>query len=326
MSTTHAFKFASAGSPDVLEWVEEVAAAPGDGQLQVRHEAIGVNYIDVYHRSGAYPLPLPSGLGVEGVGVVTAVGAGVTGFAVGDRVVYAGGPPGAYATLRNVPAARSVKVPDDISAKTAASLFFKGLTAEYLIRRCFPVQAGQTVLFHAAAGGVGLIASQWLKALGASVIGTVSSYEKAALVRANGCDDAIIYTHESFVERVKEITKGQGVPVVYDSIGAQTFAGSLDCLSPRGTLVSFGTASGPVPLLDIGLLGAKGSLFVTRPSIAHYTAKRDELETGAAAVFEAIRDGTIRSVGHSEYALQDAREAHRDLEARRTSGSLLLIP
>ena len=325
-STAHAFKISKTGAPEALELVSEQLAAPGEGQLQIAQEAIGVNYIDVYHRTGSYPLSLPSGIGVEGVGKVTAVGAGVSGYSVGDRIVYAGGPPGAYATARNVPAARAVKLPDDISSKAAAALFFKGLTVEYLIRRCVQVQPKDFVLLHAAARGVGLIACQWLKSIGATVIGTVSSEEKAALAKANGCDHAIIYTKENFVERVKEITGGAGVAVVYDSIGAETFSGSLDCLRARGTLVSFGTASGPVAPLDLGLLGAKGSLFVTRPSIAHYTAKRDELEVAAAAVFEMMRSGVIKPVSQTEYSLKDAPSAHRDLEARKTAGSLLLIP
>jgi len=320
------FKFSRVGSPDVLEWQEETLAAPGEGQVQLRHDAIGVNYIDIYHRSGTYPLPLPSGVGVEGVGRIQAVGPGVAGFAAGDRVAYAGGPPGAYATARNVPAARIIKLPDDISSTTAASLFFKGLTVEYLVRRCFAVKAGETVLFHAAAGGIGLIACQWLKDLGATVIGTVGSKEKASLARAHGCDHAIVYTREKFVDRVKDVTGGEGVAVVYDSIGADTFAGSLDCLRPRGTLVSFGTASGPVPPLDLGILGAKGSLFVTRPSIAHYTATRGEFEAGAAALFDVIRSGAVKPVGLKDYALRDAPAAQRDLEGRKTSGSLVLVP
>lgn len=325
-STAHSFKFLAAGGPEVLTWSDDILAAPGEGQVQVRQEAIGVNYIDVYHRAGTYPLPLPSGIGVEGVGFIEAIGANVSGFKVGDRVAYAGGPPGAYATARNVPAARVLKVPDDVSSADAASLIFKGLTVEYLIRRCFKVSAGDKILFHAAAGGIGLIACQWLKAIGSTVIGTMSSDDKAALARANGCDHTIVYTRENFVERVKEITGGEGVPVVYDSVGATTFAGSLDCLRPRGTLVSFGTASGPTPPLDLGALGAKGSLFVTRTSIAHYTAKRDELEEGGAAVFDMIRKGALKAVGLKTYPLTAAVEAHRDLEGRKTSGSLVLIP
>lgn len=324
--TAKSFTFAQTGAPDVLTLADGPLAAPGEGQVQIRQEAIGINYIDVYHRSGTYPLPLPSGVGVEGAGVIEAIGPGVSGFNTGDRVVYAGGPPGAYATARNVPAARVVKLPDDVSMEDAASLFFKGLTVEYLIRRCFKVQAGDTVLLHAAAGGIGLIACQWLKALGATVIGTVGSDEKAALAKANGCTDTIVYTRENFVERVKEITGGAGVAAVYDSIGADTFMGSLDCLRPRGMLVSFGTASGPVPPLDLGILGAKGSLQVTRPSIAHYTAKRDELEAGAAAVFEMIRKGTLKAVGLKSYPLADAAKAQADLEGRKTAGSLVLIP
>ncbi|MCA0406617.1 MAG: quinone oxidoreductase [Proteobacteria bacterium] len=324
--TARTFTFASTGAPDVLTLAEGPLAAPGEGQVQIAQEAIGINYIDVYHRSGTYPLPLPSGLGVEGAGIIEVLGPGVTGFEPGDRVVYAGGPPGAYATARNVPAARVVKLPDDISMEDAASLFFKGLTVEYLIRRCFKVQAGDKVLFHAAAGGIGLIACQWLKALGASVIGTVGSDEKAALAKDNGCEHPIVYTRENFVERVKAITGGEGVPVVYDSIGKDTVMGSLDCLRPRGMLVSFGTASGAVPPLDLGILGAKGSLMVTRPSIAHYTARRDELEAGAAAVFEMIRTGTIKAVGLKRYPLAQAEQAHAELEGRKTTGSLILIP
>ncbi|WP_024510327.1 quinone oxidoreductase [Bradyrhizobium sp. ARR65] len=324
--TAHAFKFSRTGGPDVLEWVSDQLPAPAEGQVQIRHEAIGVNYIDVYHRSGTYPLPLPSGIGVEGAGTIEAVGSGVSGLSVGDRVAYAGGPPGAYATIRNAPAARVVKPPAAVSSKAAASLIFKGLTVEYLIRRCYQVKAGDVVLWHAAAGGIGLIACQWLKAMGATVIGTVGSEDKAKLVRANGCDHPIVYTNQNFVEQVKEITKGEGVAVVYDSVGAQTFNGSLDCLRMTGTLVSFGTSSGPVPPFDLGVLGAKGSLFVTRPSIAHYTAKRPDLEKGAAAVFEAIERGTIKAVGVTEYKLADAAQAHRDLEARKTSGSLILLP
>lgn len=325
-TTAHAFKFSRTGGPDVLEWVSDQVPPPAEGQVQIRHEAIGVNYIDVYHRSGTYPLPLPSGIGVEGAGTIEMVGSGVSGFALGDRVAYAGGPPGAYATVRNAPAARVVKFPAEVSSKAAASLTFKGLTVEYLIRRCHQVKAGDFVLWHAAAGGIGLIACQWLKAMGATVIGTVGSEEKAKLVRANGCDHPIVYTKQSFVEQVKEITKGEGVAVVYDSVGAQTFGGSLDCLRMTGTLVSFGTSSGAVPPFDLGVLGAKGSLFVTRPSIAHYTAKRPDLEKGAAAVFEAIESGTIRAAGVTEYLLNDAAQAHRDLEARKTSGSLILLP
>jgi NADPH2:quinone reductase len=324
--TAHGFKFSRIGQPDVLEWVEDRLPSPDAGQVQVRHDAIGVNYIDVYHRSGIYPLTLPSGLGVEGVGTVEAVGADVSEFSPGDRVAYAGGPPGAYATVRNVLAARVVKVPAGVPSDVAASLIFKGMTVEYLIRRCHEVKPGDTVLLHAAAGGIGLIACQWLKAIGATVLGTVGTEEKAELAKANGCDHPIVYTKENFPLRVKEITAGEGVSAVYDSVGAQTFPGSLDSLRMTGILVSFGTSSGPVPPFDLGVLGAKGSLFVTRPSIAHYTAKREDLKASAAAVFSAIANGTIKAVGKTGYPLRDAARAHRDLEARKTSGSLVLIP
>ncbi len=325
-NTAHKFKITRTGGADVLEWTEEDLAAPGADQLQIRQESIGVNYIDIYHRAGTYPLPLPSGLGVEGAGVVTAVGPNVTGFAVGDRVAYAGGPPGAYATARLIPAGRVVKLPKDVSAETAASLIFKGLTVEYLVRRCFPVQAGQTVLLHAAAGGVGSIASQWLKHIGATVIGTVSSDAKAATAKANGCDHVIVTKSQDFVQAVKDITGGKGCAVVYDSIGKDTVMGSVDCLAVRGTLAVFGIASGQIPPLDTAFLTAKGSLFLTRPSIAHYTAKRDELDAGAAAVFEMIKSGKIKAGAPKKYALKDAAQAHRDLESRATSGSVLLTP
>jgi len=327
MSTTaKVLKFASAGGVEVLSLNDEAVPAPSEGQLLLAQEAIGVNYIDVYHRTGSYPLPLPSGLGVEGAGVVTAVGPNVAGFKVGDRVVYAGGPPGAYATVRLIPAARAVRIPDGISSIDAAALFFKGLTVEYLIRRAFKVNAGDNVLFHAAAGGIGLIACQWLKSINANVIGTMSSDEKASLAKANGCTHTIVYSRENFVDRVKEITGGQGVPVVYDSVGATTFMGSLDCLQPRGIMVNFGTASGPVPPFDIGILGAKGSLYLTRPSIAHYTAKREELEKSAEAVFDVMKRGVIKPVGLKKYSLADAKTAHVELEGRKTAGSLVLLP
>jgi NADPH2:quinone reductase len=324
--TVHAMKISRVGSPDVLEWVQEELPEPGPGEVRLRQEAVGVNYIDIYHRTGAYPLPLPSGIGVEGAGVIEAIGDGVTHVVPGDRTAYVGGPPGGYASTRNVPAARVVKLPEGVSTELAASLIFKGLTVEYLVRRCHAVQPGDAVLLHAAAGGIGLIASQWLKQIGAMVIGTVGSEEKAEQARAHGCGHTIIYTRENFVERVREITEGKGVSVVYDSIGKDTFSGSLDCLQPRGLLVSFGASSGPVPPFDLGQLGAKGSLFVTRPSIAHYTAKREELEAGAAALFDMIRTGQITTAGARKYALRDAAQAHRDLEARKTSGSLILVP
>jgi NADPH:quinone reductase len=324
--TVHAMKISRVGSPDVLEWTQEELPEPGSGEVRLRQEAVGVNYIDIYHRTGGYSLPLPSGIGVEGAGVIEAVGDGVTHVVPGDRAAYVGGPPGGYASTRNVPAARVVKLPEGISTELAASLIFKGLTVEYLIRRCHAVQPGDVVLLHAAAGGIGQIASQWLKQIGATVIGTVGSEVKAEQARSHGCEHTILYTRENFVERVREITEGRGVSVVYDSIGKDTFSGSLDCLQPRGLLVSFGTSSGPVPPFDLGQLGARGSLFVTRPSIAHYTARREELEAGAAALFDMIHTGLITTPGATKYALRDAAQAHRDLEARRTSGSLILMP
>ena len=325
-NTAHKMRITRVGAPDVLEWVDEDVAAPGADQLAIRHESIGVNYIDIYHRAGTYPLPLPSGIGVEGAGIVEAVGPNVTGFAVGDRIAYAGGPPGAYATSRIIPAGRAVKLPKAVSSDTAASLVFKGLTVEYLIRRCFPVQAGQTVLFHAAAGGVGSIATQWLKHIGATVIGTVSSDEKAKTAKANGCDHVIVTKSQDFVQGVKDITGGKGCAVVYDSIGKDTVMGSVDCLAVRGTLAVFGISSGQIPPLDTGFLTAKGSLFLTRPSIAHYTAKRDELDAGATALFEMIASGKIKAGTPKKYALKDAVQAHRDMESRATSGSVLLTP
>lgn len=323
---TPAIRFQRTGTPEVLTWEDIELAAPGPGELRVRHTVIGVNYIDVYHRNGTYPLPLPGGLGVEAAGVVIAVGGGADEFQVGDRVVYAGGPPGAYARERLVPAGRALKLPDGVSDEVAASLTFKGLTAEYLIRRCHAVQPGDTVLFHAAAGGVGSIACQWLKHLGATVIGTVGSDEKASFVRALGCDHAIVHKREDLVQRVKEITNGAGVSVAYDSIGKDTIAQSLQCLRPRGTLVSFGVASGPTPPIDLAELGARGSLYVTRASIAHYTANREELVAGAKALFDAIADGVVKPAKTTRYALRDVQQAHCDLEGARTSGAVVLIP
>jgi NADPH2:quinone reductase len=314
------------GGPEVLGWEDIPLGDPAQGELRVRHTAIGVNYIDVYHRTGAYPLTLPSGLGVEGAGTVVAVGPGVTGFQPGDRVAYAGGPPGAYAEERMVPAARALKLPAGVSDEVAASLTFKGLTVEYLIRRCYPVKRGDAVLLHAAAGGIGSIACQWLRDIGATVIGTVDSEEKAAYAKENGCDHPIVYKQTDVVQRVRELTNGQGVSVVYDSVGKDTFSQSLQALRPRGTLVSFGTISGPTPLIDLAELGAKGSLVVTRPSIAHYTAKREELEAGAAAVFEMIASGKIKPAKITKYPIREVIRAHADLESGKTSGSVILVP
>lgn len=323
---TQAFRFSEFGPPDVLRLETLALPDPAAGEIQIRHLAIGVNYIDIYHRRGVAPLALPSGIGVEGVGVVTALGEGVTGFTVGQRIAYVGGPPGAYATRRNLPAARALALPEGLDAQEIAALVFKGLTVEYLIHRCYRVKPGDTVLFHAAAGGVGSIACQWLNHIGATVIGTVSSPAKAEIARANGCHHVILYTQEDFQARVAEITGGKGVDVVYDSVGAETFMKSLDCLRPRGTLVSFGAASGPVPPLDVASLAAKGSLYVTRPSIAHYTAERGEYEAAAQNLFAAIEAGTVRPSGITIYPHAEARKAHEDLEARRTTGSVVLLP
>jgi len=272
-----AIRLSRTGGPDVLEWVDVEVSDPGPGQVRLRHTAVGVNFIDTYHRSGLYPIPLPSGLGSEGAGVVEAVGPGVVGVRPGDRVAYAGGPPGSYSEARVMPADRLVRVPDGVPDQQAAAMMLKGMTVQYLICRTYQVQPGETVLFHAAAGGVGLIACQWLKALGATVIGTVGSAEKAALARAHGCDHVIDYTREDFAGRVRELTGGQRVPVVYDSVGRSTFLGSLDCLRPLGLLVSFGNSSGPVPAFELSLLTQKGSLYVTRPTLATYTSTRADL-------------------------------------------------
>jgi NADPH2:quinone reductase len=318
-----AYKFSATGGPDVLTWVEAEVAAPGADEVMIDHAAIGVNYIDIYHRTGVYPLPLPSGIGVEGAGVVSAVGSNVTFVKPGDRVAYAGGPPGAYSTGRLVPAGRVVKIPDGVSFEVAAALLFKGLTAQYLIHAAYPVKAGETVLLHAAAGGVGRIAVQWLKHIGASVIGVVSTAEKAAVAKAAGADHVIIDADGSFAPKVREIAPN-GVDVVYDSVGKTTFAGSLDSLKQRGMLVSFGTSSGPIPPNDGGIFGAKGSLYFTRPSIAHYMARRDQLEPGAASLFDMLQKGVVTSDRITTYPLADAAKAQADLEARKTAGSLVL--
>lgn len=326
---SHAIRIYETGGPEVMRW-EEVGAgetAPlAPGEARVRHEAIGLNFIDIYHRSGLYPLPLPSGLGLEGAGVVEAVGSGVADLKPGDRVAYAGGPPGAYAEVRNLPADRLVRLPDAIDFKTAAAMMLQGMTAQYLLRRTYRVQAGDTILIQAAAGGVGLIVCQWAKALGATVIGTVSSDAKAALARAHGCDHPIVYTREDFVARVKEITNGEGVPVVYDSIGKDTFSGSLDCLRPLGMMVTFGNASGPVPPVDTLELSKRGSLFLTRPTLFTYIAKRADLLATAQELFDVVATGKVKIEVNQTYALKDAAQAHCDLAARQTTGSSVLLP
>ena len=314
------------GGPEVLRLEDVPVGEPGPGQVRVRHTAVGVNFVDTYHRTGLYPAPLPAVLGSEAAGIVEAVGEGVKEVRVGDRVAYAGGAPGAYAEARVMPAERLVRVPDGISDQQAAAMMLKGMTVRYLTHRTYAVKAGDTVLWHAAAGGVGLIACQWLKALGVTVIGTAGSDEKAALARAHGAEHVIVYTRDRFPEKVRELTGGKGVPVVYDSVGKTTFMGSLDCLRPRGVMVLFGTASGPVPPLDLGLLSQKGSLYVTRPSLAHYTATRAELEETAAGLFDAVRSGKVKIEISRTYPLAQAAQAHRDLEARKTTGSLVLLP
>lgn len=321
-----AIRFATVGDPSVLR-VENVAVPePGPTEVLIRHEAIGVNYIDTYHRSGLYPVPLPSGLGQEGAGVVEAVGMNVENFKPGDRVAYAGGTIGAYCERRVIAAERLVHLPENISSEVAAAAMLKGMTVEYLIQRTYPVKSGQTVLWHAASGGVGLIACQWLKSLGVRVIGTVGSREKASIAKSHGCAETILYREEDFSKRVRELTDGKGVPVVFDSVGKDTFDGSLDCLSPRGTLVSFGNASGKPEPVDLMTLSAKGSLFVTRPTLFHYTAKREELLQSANALFAVLKFGTVRIEISSQFALKDAADAHRKLESRQTTGSVLLKP
>ena len=321
-----AIRFHKAGGPEVLVWEDVEVGDPGQGQIRVRNHAVGLNFVDVYQRSGLYPLPLPSGTGSEAAGVVEAVGAGVTELKAGDRVAYASAPLGAYAEARLYPAERAVKIPDAISFETAAAMMLKGMTAQYLIKRTFKVQPGMTVLWHAAAGGVGLIACQWLKALGATVIGTVGSDAKAALAKAHGCEHTIVYTRENFVERVKEITGGKGVPVVYDSVGKLTFMGSLDCLQPMGMMVSFGNASGPVDSFAPGILQQKGSLYLTRPTLNTYAAKREDLVAIANDLFDVVKSGKVKIEIAQRYALKDAAQAHRDLEARKTTGSTVLVP
>jgi len=321
-----AIRFHKTGGPEVLVWEDVEVGDPGQGQIRVRNHAVGLNFVDVYQRSGLYPLPLPSGTGSEGAGVVEAVGAGVTELKAGDRVAYASAPLGAYAEVRLYPADRAVKIPDGISFETAAAMMLKGMTAQYLLKRTFKVQPGMTVLWHAAAGGVGLIASQWLKALGATVIGTVGSDAKATLAKAHGCEHTIVYTRENFVERVKEITGGKGVPVVYDSVGKLTFMGSLDCLQPMGMMVSFGNASGPVDSFAPGILQQKGSLYLTRPTLNTYAAKREDLVAIANDLFDVVKSGKVKIEIAQRYALKDAAQAHSDLEARKTTGSTVLVP
>ncbi|WP_337876472.1 quinone oxidoreductase [Elioraea sp.] len=323
----HAIRIHEHGGPEAMKWEEIPTPSPGPGEALVRHAAIGLNYIDVYFRTGLYKPPsLPCVIGMEGAGTVEAVGEGVTVVRPGDRVAYATAPIGAYAEVRTIKADRLVKLPDDISFEVAAAMMLQGMTVEYLLRRTFPVKPGQTILVHAAAGGVGLIMCQWAKHLGATVIGTVGSDAKAELARAHGCDHPIVYTREDFQARVKEITGGKMLPVVYDSVGRETFMKSLDCLAPLGMMVVFGNASGAVPPFDVGILAAKGSLFLTRPTLATYTAKREDLVASAEALFEVVRKGAVKIEVNQRFPLRDAAEAHRALEARRTTGSTVLLP
>lgn len=322
-----AIQINKAGGPEVLTWNDVEVGAPGPGEARVRHTAVGLNFIDVYMRNGLYPLPqLPASLGLEGAGVVEAIGPGVDHVAVGDRVAYAGGPPGSYSEARLMPAGRLLRIPDGIDDRQAASMMLKGMTARYLIRATYIVKPGDTILLHAAAGGVGLILAQWAKHLGATVIGTVGGPDKAKLAQANGCAHVIDYNRENFVERVKAITGGKGVPVVYDSVGKATFPGSLDCLSPRGLFVTFGNASGPIGSMDPLILSGKGSLYMTRPTLVNYTATRADLETTANDLFAVVKAGHVKLSVNQTYALKDAAQAHRDLEARKTTGSTVLLP
>lgn len=322
----HAIRIHEAGGPDKMKWEEVEVGAPGAGQIRLKTTAAGLNYIDTYHRTGLYKLPLPLTLGMEGAGTVTAVGDGVTDIKVGDRVAYASQPLGSYAEERLMQADRVVVVPEGISDQQAAAIMLKGMTTEYLVQRTYRIKAGDTVLFHAAAGGVGLLFGQWAKALGATVIGTVGSDDKAKLAKAHGYDHIINYRTENFVEQVKAITKGAGVPVVYDGVGKDTWPASLDCLQPFGLMVSFGSASGPVPPFDVNILAGKGSLYVTRPTLVTYTAKRADLVKSATDLFAVVKSGKVKVEIPQTYALKDAARAHADLEARKTTGSTLLLP
>ncbi len=316
-----AIRFEKAGGPEVLEWQSVEVGKPGAGQVRLRHTAVGLNYIDTYQRSGLYPMPLPSGLGSEAAGVIEEVGPGVADLKAGDRVAYAGGPLGAYSEARVMPAERLVPVPAGIIDQQAAAMMLKGMTAWYLVRRTYAVKPGDTILIHAAAGGVGLIVCQWAKHLGATVIGTVGSDDKAALVRKNGCDHPIVYTREDFVARVGDITGGRKLPVVYDSVGKDTFYKSLDCLAPLGLMASFGQSSGAIGPVDIGILAGKGSLFLTRPTLNTYTARREDLLTASRELFDVVAKGIVKLAINQTYQLRDAAQAHRDLQSRKTTGS-----
>lgn len=321
-----AIQVASPGGSETLEYREVSTPKPGPGEALIRHTAIGLNFIDVYHRTGLYPLPLPLTPGNEAAGIIEEVGAGVTTLKPGDRITYIFSPSGSYTQRRVLQANRLIKIPDGITDEQAAASMLKGMTAEYLLHRTFPVKKGDTILFHAAAGGVGLIACQWAKHIGATVIGTVGSDEKAALARAHGCDHVINTRTENLVTRVKEITDGKGVLVVYDSIGKDTFEASLDCLRLRGMMVSFGNTSGPVPPFEPLLLSRKGSIFITRPTLGHYIAEEVEYAQAAKNLFAVIQSGAVKIMIGQRYALKDAAQAHTDLEARKTTGSTILLP
>jgi NADPH2:quinone reductase len=324
---TKAIRIYESGGPEVMRWEDFDPGEPEPGEALIRHEAVGLNYIDVYHRTGLYPLPaLPATPGMEGAGVVEQVGEGITEVAVGDRVAYAGIPPGAYAQVRRIPAHRLVKLPDGIAFDQGAAMMLQGMTARYLLRGCYDVKAGDTILIHAAAGGVGSIVSQWARHLGATVIGTVGSEQKAEIARTNGCDHPILYTTEDFAGRTRDITDGAGVDVVYDSVGQATFMQSLDCLRPMGMMVSFGQSSGIVPSFDLGELASRGSLFITRPSLMAYTADRPDLLDHAEDLFEVVQNGAVKIEIKQTYPLAEAARAHQDLEARKTTGSTILIP
>jgi NADPH2:quinone reductase len=313
------------GGPEVLKWEDVEVGDPGKGQIRLRHTAVGLNFIDTYQRSGLYPMPLPTTLGMEAAGVVEAVGRGVTGLKKGDRVAYSS-QLGSYSESRIADAEKVVKIPRGVDDQSAAAMMLKGMTAQYLIRQIYRVKAGDTILIHAAAGGVGLIVCQWAKSLGATVIGTVSTPAKAKLAAANGCDHPINVNKENFVDRVNKITKGKKLPVVFDSVGKDTFDGSLECLAPLGMMVSFGQASGPIPPVNLGVFAQKGSLFFTRPSLMNYTATRDQLETVSKDLFKAVRSGAVKIKIDQTYALKDTRKAHEDLEGRKTTGQTVLLP
>lgn len=322
---TKAIKFHEQGGPEVLKWEDVEVGDPGHGQVRIKHTAVGLNFIDTYQRSGLYPMQLPSGLGLEAAGVVTAVGGGVSDLKVGTRVAYASNL-GAYSEERIADADKVVKIPEGVSDESAAAMMLKGMTAQYLIRQIYKVGQGDTILIHAAAGGVGLIVCQWARALGATVIGTVGTKEKAELARANGCTHPIVYTEDDFVAAVNDITKGKKLPVVFDSVGKDTFDKSLDCLRPLGMMVSFGQASGPIPPVNLGVFAAKGSLFFTRPTLMTYTATREQLVASSSDLFDAVTSKKVKIHVEQRFPLAEARAAHEALEGRKTTGSTILVP